>query len=394
MSKLEELIEKLCPGGVAFRTVGDVLGVNRGKRLTKSQLFDADEYYVYHGSKDVPLGRYRDFNVDGDTVIVVNTGGIGGVKYCERPFWCSDGSFHLGKSKVMNNKFVFYYIQQFEEWFKTQKRVGGVPTIDRATVENVKIPLPPLPVQREIVRILDTFTAMNANLEEELAARRKQYAEYLERVIPSEKISRGKNGLIANCFPSGYEFRPISACVLKCQNMKWNEANGKYQYIDLASVDVDRHCIIATTPIDKNNAPSRAQQIVNTNDILFGTTRPLQKRYVLIDNAHDGNICSTGFCVLRPNPLLVLPSWIKHILASSSFYEHVSDKQKGASYPMISDSDTKAYRFALPPLPVQRKIVRDLDAFTGVIANIESELALRRKQYEYYRDKLLAFKEA
>lgn len=54
----------------------------------------------------------------------------------------------------------------------------------------------------------------------------------------------------------------------------------------------------------------------------------------------------------------------------------------------------KGLKIPVPPLPVQRKIVRDLDAFTGVIANIESELALRRKQYEYYRDKLLAFKEA
>ena len=105
MSKLNELIKSLCPNGVPYKTIKDTVGLNRGKRLVKSQLSDDFEYEVYHGSKDTPLGKYNQFNAPARTTIVVNTGGIGGVKFVDSPFWCSDGSFWLGHSKDIDDKF-------------------------------------------------------------------------------------------------------------------------------------------------------------------------------------------------------------------------------------------------------------------------------------------------
>ena len=110
MSKLEELIQELCPDGVPFVKLEELCPVMRGKRLTKSQLSDDGQYVVYHGSKDTPLGFYDDYNVEGDTVIVVNTGGIGGVKYIKDNFWCSDGSFWIKYNDKINNKFLYYYL--------------------------------------------------------------------------------------------------------------------------------------------------------------------------------------------------------------------------------------------------------------------------------------------
>lgn len=94
MSKLEELIKELCQNGVEYLALGKITYLLRGKRLTKMQLLQDGKYPVYHGSL-VPLGYYNEYNRDGDTVIVVNTGGIGGVGYSETPFWCSDGCFVL-----------------------------------------------------------------------------------------------------------------------------------------------------------------------------------------------------------------------------------------------------------------------------------------------------------
>lgn len=187
MSKLEELIEQYCPDGVEYVRLGDILSVNRGKRLTKTQLSDDGKYYVYHGSKDTPLGKYSQFNVKGNTTIVVNTGGIGGVKYCNEDFWCSDGSFWIGHSALLNDKYVYYYLSPKENYFASQKRVGGVPTIDRSTVENVEIPVPPLPVQEEIVRILDAFTELQA----ELQKRKQQYNFYRDNLLNFKNINRG-----------------------------------------------------------------------------------------------------------------------------------------------------------------------------------------------------------
>ena len=171
MSKVKELIKELCPNGVEYKKLSDVVPVNRGSRLTKSQLSDNGLYEVYHGSKDVILGKYDKYNTIGDTVIVVNTGGIGGVKYLKNNFWCSDGSFNIGHSEELNNKYLYHFLSQYENYFLSQKRVGGVPTIDKSVIEKVRIPIPPIEVQEEIVRILDKF----GELEAELEARQSQY---------------------------------------------------------------------------------------------------------------------------------------------------------------------------------------------------------------------------
>ncbi|MEA5039671.1 MAG: restriction endonuclease subunit S [Clostridiaceae bacterium] len=200
--------------------------------------------------------------------------------------------------------------------------------------------------------------------------------------------------LIAELCPDGVEYLPIKSCVENVENIKWATVGGKrFQYIDLTSVDRDTHLIGETQIIHNDNAPSRAQQIVVKGDILLGATRPMLKRYCMIGEDYDSQICSTGFCVLRANPTVVLRRWLYHHITSTAFFDHVERFQKGASYPAISDADVKAYKVPVPPLPVQREIVRILDNFTELTAELTAELAAeltaRKKQYEYYRDALL-----
>ena len=130
---------------------------------------------------------------------------------------------------------------------------------------------------------------------------------------------------------------------------------------------------------------------------MFATTRPLLKRYCLIDSEYDGQICSTGFCVLRANTDNVLQKWVLYHIASSSFYYHVEKYQQGASYPAISDANVKGYRIPVPPIEEQERIVAILDRFDALCNDLTSglpaEIEARQKQYEYYRDKLLSFKE-
>ncbi len=182
MTKFEELIKELCPNGVEYLALGKITHLLRGKRLTKMQLLADGKYPVYHGSL-VPLGYYNESNREGDTVIVVNTGGIGGVGYCETPFWCSDGCFCIAKSCKLINKFLYYILVGYRDYLISRTRVGGVPTIDQETILSIQIPLPPLAVQREIVRILDKFTLLSQELVAELAARRVQYEYYRDKLL-------------------------------------------------------------------------------------------------------------------------------------------------------------------------------------------------------------------
>ena len=204
--------------------------------------------------------------------------------------------------------------------------------------------------------------------------------------------------LIADLCPNGVVFLPIEKCVEKIDNKKWTLASEEtYQYIDLTSVDRNTHLISDTQMINKDNAPSRAQQIVVEGDILLGTTRPMLKRYCMVNQEYDRQICSTGFCVLRAKSAVILNRWLYHQISSTAFFDHVERFQKGTSYPAISDADVKSYAIPVPPLHVQSEIVAILDNFTELAAELTTELTAeltaRRKQYEYYSNSVLSFNE-
>ena len=168
---------------------------------------------------------------------------------------------------------------------------------------------------------------------------------------PSQPVSEKKMSrleeLIADLCPNGVEYKKLGECILKTSNIKWKNETSFFYYIDLSSVDRDTHKITETTKINSDNAPSRAQQIVNQGDILFGTTRPLLKRYCQITEEYHGQVCSTGFCVLRPDLSMIVDRWIYHIISSADFMGYVEKYQQGASYPSISDGDIKNSRIFL-----------------------------------------------
>lgn len=202
--------------------------------------------------------------------------------------------------------------------------------------------------------------------------------------------------LIAKHCPDGVEFRGIGEMLERTSNIRWQDAEGEdFQYIDLTSVNRNTHAIGNAEIIDSETAPSRAQQIVRVGDVIFGTTRPMLKRYSLIPAEYDGQICSTGYCVLRPRAELLLPNFLFHLLGTDTFYSYVEANQRGASYPAITDGAVKAFRIPRPPLEVQAAIAKVLDTFTklktDLEAELEAELAARRRQYVYYRDSLFAF---
>ncbi|GGF14647.1 MAG: restriction endonuclease [Kordiimonas sp.] len=193
---------------------------------------------------------------------------------------------------------------------------------------------------------------------------------------------------------------PISEVTERTTNIKWRETSERHQYIDLTSVSVDTKKIIETTEVKASNAPSRAQKLVKKDDVLFATTRPTQMRYCLIDEEYDGAVASTGYCVLRVKRDVTLSKWILHLISSSDFKKYLEENQSGSAYPAISDAKVKDFSIPIPcpdnpekSLAIQAEIVRVLDAFTAMTAELTAELNMRKKQYNYYRDKLLSFEE-
>jgi type I restriction enzyme S subunit len=190
--------------------------------------------------------------------------------------------------------------------------------------------------------------------------------------------------LVNELCPSGTRFLRLSDVTEDVQRIDWKKNKSKsFQYIDLASVDKDRSMSVQTSAIDVDSAPSRAQQLVRLGDVLFGTTRPLLSRFAHVDAELDGSLASTGYCVLRANPELMLHRFLFHSVQTTSFMRHVGASQQGASYPSITDSAVKKYVLSVPPIEVQHEIVSILDKFTELEARLEAELEARITQREY-----------
>lgn len=392
MSKLEELIQQYCPDGVEYVRLGDVLSVNRGKRLTKTQLSDDGKYFVYHGSKDTPLGKYSQFNVKGKTTIVVNTGGIGGVKFCDENFWCSDGSFWIGHSSLLNDKYVYYYLSPKESYFASQKRVGGVPTIDRSTVENVEIPVPPLPVQEEIVRILDAFTELQAELQAELQKRKQQYSYYLDNLLNFNNINRG-----------GYQAE-VRWMKLKDLATQWYRGAGiKREEVSEDGMPCIRYGEIHTTyniwfddcisHTDESKQVSR--KYAEKGDILFAITSE-DIPFVGNSVAYLGNeriLVGGDIVVMKHNQD---PKYMAYALSTS---DAIKQKGKGKVKSKVVHTNVPSLQEIVIPIPSiteQKRIAFILDRFDTLTSDLTqglpAEIEKRRQQYEYYRDKLLTFK--
>ncbi|HDR2619526.1 TPA: restriction endonuclease subunit S [Enterobacter chuandaensis] len=196
------------------------------------------------------------------------------------------------------------------------------------------------------------------------------------------------------------QWKTIGEVTLRTSNIKWREATRSYRYVDLTSVDIETKKITETTEVTANNAPSRAQKLIEENDVIFATTRPTQQRFCLIDGEYSDEVASTGFCVLRAKQDEVLPKWIWHWISTSYFKKYVEENQSGSAYPAISDAKVKECYIPVPcpenpekSLAIQSEIVRILDKFTALTAELTAELNMRKKQYNYYRDQLLSFED-
>ena len=182
MSKLDSLIQKFCPKGVEYKKIGEICNIMRGKRLTTKELLQNGKYPVIHGGT-TPMGFYGQANRKAGTTIVINTGNAGCVFFIDKEFWSSDACFSIYPCAEVLDRYLFHFLSMKEFILKGKIRAGAMPTIDSNAVESIEIPVPPLPVQREIVQILDKFTELTA----ELTARKKQYEYYRDRLLSFER---------------------------------------------------------------------------------------------------------------------------------------------------------------------------------------------------------------
>ncbi len=166
------------------------------------------------------------------------------------------------------------------------------------------------------------------------------------------------------------------------------EPGKEFLYLDISSVDNAAKKIVAPKRYLAQDAPSRARQLVRPGDTLFSTVRTYLRNIAMVTEAYDGQVASTGFCVIRPAPP-VDSRFIFLLVQTDAFVDALTRLQRGTSYPAVRDSDVLAQEVPLPPLPEQQRIVAKIEElFTRLDAGVES---LERVQalLERYRQAVL-----
>lgn len=398
-------MEKLLKGtSVEWKTLGEVGDFIRGSGIQKSNFTESGTGCIHYGQIHTHYGTWAD-----ETKSFINpefaarlrkahTGNLVIATTSEDDDALAKAVAWLGDEEVavstdayiyrhtINPKYMSYFFQT--ELFRSQKKpyITGtkVRRISGESLAKIQIPIPPLPVQEEIVRILDAFTELTTELASELTTRKKQYNYYRDQLL---RFEQGE-----------VEWKTLGEATLPTNNIRWSDTDHSYRYIDLTSVSRENNLITETSKITARNAPSRAQKLVEKDDVIFATTRPTQQRLCLINDEYAGEIASTGYCVLRAKVDEILPKWIYYCISSIEFKIYVQENQSGSAYPAISDAKVKEFKLPIPPLAEQERIVAILDKFDALTNSISEglprEIRLRQKQYEHYRELLLSFPKA
>ncbi len=391
MSRLEELIKEKCPNGVKYKKLYEI--TNWDKRFNGvSQDMQTNILSYKHVSAELLKSLLQDNGnikllstglFDGYTteelandlvnegeVISIPSGGAANIKYYNGKF--VDSGNNLASSRddeLYNLKYIFYVLQSKNNVVSDYFRGSGVKHPSMPDILKIDIPIPPIEVQEEIVRILDKFGKLEAELEAELEARKSQYEFWCKKLL-----NKQVNNKISACFTR------LKGTLITASKMKKIETrNGEIRIFAGGQTKVDT---------SRNYIPET--DIINVPCVI------VQSRG-LIDFIYYDRPCSFKkemWAYTCDNPITV--RYLYYYLKQHINYFRTIGSQMG-SMPQISLSVTEDFQIYLPDIKKQQRIVNILDKFDKLVNDISeglpAEIELRKQQYEYYRNKLLSFEE-
>ncbi|MBQ8538815.1 MAG: restriction endonuclease subunit S, partial [Ruminococcus sp.] len=404
MTKLEKLIEELCPGGVEYRKLKEVCDNIIVPMRDRPKVFDGDipwcriedkEGQFFNGSKSglaVSKEIVKKMNLKvfpTGTVICSCSASIGSYAINTQPLITNQTFIGLVCGKEIYNKFLLYFMETQTKTLLKKATTGTIPYISRNKFEELLVPVPPLEIQSEIVRILDNFTELTAELNEkldaELTARKKQYEYYRDELLkPKDNIPIVTLKDIATDIyrGSGIKRDQVTEEGIPC--VRYGEIYTTYNtWFD--------ECV-SHTKLEYVTSPKYFEY----GDILFAITgesvEDIAKSIAYV--GHNKCLAGGDIVVLKHNQN---PRYLAHVLATKSAREQ---KSKGKVKSKVVHSNVPSIEkitIPLPSLDVQERYANVLDNFEQICNDLNiglpAEIEARKKQYEFYRDLLLTFAE-
>ena len=383
MSRLADLIAELCPDGVEFRPLSDLVRIRNGcdyKTLSSGNV-------PVYGSGGV-MTHVSEALGEGPTVLIPRKGSLDNIFFVEGEFWTVDTIFYTEIASDLDPKFFYYKMKTMH--LSQMNEAAGVPSMNQRKLGRIQIPVPPLEVQREIVRILDQFTTLEAELEAELEARRTQYEHYRNHLLSYESLAaRGPVEMVK--LGDVVEMRrgsgmPKSAFVNNgVPALHYGHIFTRY------SVSTS----VAAAYVSKDDA-KKLVTVMPGDLVLANTSENLDDVGKAVVWKGEENAVAGGHATAISSDLLDM-SFLSHYVRSVHFSMSKRKFAQGTKVIELSGVNLARILVPLPDLSVQRCIADLLDDFDALVndisAGLPAEISARRAQYEHYRDRLLSFPE-
>lgn len=410
MSRLEELIQELCPNGVAYKTLGEIaIDIFRGTGIKRDQITEQGTPCVRYGEiyttyniwfercfsyTDESLLASKKYFEHGDILFAITGESVEDIaKSCaytgnEK---CLAGGDIVVLKHNQDPKYLSYALSTTNA--RRQKSKGKIKSkvvhSSIPAIKEIKIPVPPLEVQREIVRILDHFTELTTELTTELATelavRKKQYEYYRDQLLNKKRDSVEWVSLSDLGKWSGGKTPSMA------KTNYWDK--GKIPWI--SSKDMKASTLVDTQDHITEQAIKEASMTISPKNCIAIVTRSgILKHTFPVAYVPFETTVNQDIKILSTNSN-VLPRYAFHVIQGNSKGILNKTKKQGGTVDSLEFQKVLNYKVPLPSLEEQQRIVDILDRFdtlcNDLTAVLPAEIEARRKQYEYYRDKLLTF---
>ena len=386
MSRLAQLIEELCSDGVEYRPLGDIAELRRGQAVTRREIV-LGTIPVIAGGRE-PAYYIDHPNREGETIVIAGSGAYAGfVSFWAEPIFVSDAFSVVLDPHILLPRFVYHWLCSRQDTIHAMKSGGGVPHVYPKDVAKLKCPIPPMAVQSEVVRILDHFTTLEAELEAELEARRTQYEHYRNHLLSYELLAA--HGPVEVVKLGNIAIRAVTGVTPQASNARYYEG-GSNPWIRTQDVNFNR-ISVASEYVTDAAIDELPLKWVKANCVIVAISGASAGRSAIlgIDAVTNQHCCNLEIDSTRADYRYVYYS-------IAARYNELRSLGRGARGD-LNVSIIKSFEIPLPPLEQQSAVADLLDRFDALVNDISSglpaEIAARRSQYEYYRDRLLSFPE-
>jgi type I restriction enzyme, S subunit len=376
MSRIEELIQQLCPDGVEFKPLGEVCNFLNGKGHEKS-IVVFGKYIVVNSkfiSTDGEVKKYSDTQISPiskDDILMVMSDLPNGKALAKTFIVDENDRYTLNQricaltvknSNELNPRFYYYILNRNKQLLQFDNGADQT-NLRKDDILKILIPIPPLEIQNEIVKTLDLFTKLEAELEAELEARKTQYSFYRDALLSFE----GKH-------VEWKTLGEVSKILRGTAITKKGTVEGEFPVVANGPTPIYFH--------NKNNRGGETVVIARSG------------AYCGLVTYWNRPLFLTDAFSIHPDQTLLKTKFIYFFLKKDQDKIHLL--KKGSGVPHVQAKEFESYSIPIPPLHEQERIVNILDKFDALVNDISiglpAEIEARRKQYEYYRNQLLTFK--